>query len=69
VVEVLGINLYNRTALEEYKTAKQNFDAPGLQRIFALLHEYDLRSKGMNDGGTADGALLKELVYKILHPA
>ena len=64
---LLGINAFNRSAVEEYRTGSKNFTLQKVEDIFSLLHEYDLRSKGVNDIGTKEGALLKELVYKILH--
>lgn len=67
IAELIGINAYNRTALEEYKAASRNFSIEQVETVFGLLHEYDLRTKGVNDAGTKEGALLKELVYKILH--
>jgi DNA polymerase-3 subunit delta len=30
------------------------------------LHEYNLRSIGINDGGTEDSSLLKEMVVKMI---
>ena len=67
LASLAGINVYNRSALEEYKTGVKNFSMQKVEDVFSLLHEYDLRSKGVNDVGTKEGALLKELVYKILH--
>lgn len=37
-----------------------------LDKVINLLHEYDLRSKGVNDPGTDDSELAKELIYRIL---
>jgi len=67
IAALLGVNLYNRSAMDEYKSGKKNYSAEKLESVFSLLHEYDLRSKGVNDIGTKEGALLKELIYKILH--
>ena len=53
--------------LNEYKMATRNYPLQKTEEIITLLHEYDLRSKGINNGGTGGGMLLKELVYKILH--
>ena len=38
-----------------------------LFKIFTLLKEYDLKSKGVNNPSTNDIELLKELTFKILH--
>lgn len=32
-----------------------------------LLHEYDLKSKGIGNSGFEDGELMKELVYQLMH--
>lgn len=53
--------------LNEYRASAKNFPAHKVEQVMQLLHEYDLRSKGVNDTGSKEGALLKELVYKILH--
>lgn len=33
----------------------------------AILHEYDLKSKGVNSSSFSDGELMRELVYKLMH--
>lgn len=33
----------------------------------SILHEYDLKSKGVNNQTFSDGDLLKELVFKLMH--
>jgi DNA polymerase-3 subunit delta len=38
----------------------------GLEKILLLLHHYNLRSIGINDTGTEDADLLKEMVVKIM---
>jgi DNA polymerase-3 subunit delta len=38
----------------------------GLEKILLLLHEYNLRSIGINDSGTEDADLLKEMVVKMI---
>jgi len=38
----------------------------GIEQTLLLLHEYNLRSVGVNDSGTSDAALLKEMVVKII---
>ena len=63
------LNVYRPSSFifNEYKAAVKNYPPEKVDAIISLLHEYDLRSKGVNDVGTRGGALLKELVYKILH--
>jgi DNA polymerase-3 subunit delta len=66
IASVLGVRL-SPVILNEYKTAGRNYPVEKVEQIVHLLHEYDLRSKGINDTGSKEAALLKELVYKILH--
>lgn len=64
MASAIGLSPYY---ISEYKTASKNYADEKVENVFSLLHEYDLRSKGVNDSGTKEGELLKELVYKILH--
>ncbi|CAN5549832.1 DNA polymerase III subunit delta [soil metagenome] len=52
-------------AKEAIATAKL-YGYEGVERALLLLHEYNLRSIGVNDSGTSDGSLLKEMVVKIM---
>jgi DNA polymerase-3 subunit delta len=53
--------------LKEYKMAVRNYNLPNVKKVIYLLKEYDLRSKGVENDSTNEGALMKELVWKILH--
>lgn len=33
----------------------------------AILHEYDLKSKGINNSSFSEGQLMKEMIYRLLH--
>jgi DNA polymerase III subunit delta len=57
----------NRMFLDDYVVASRNYPPAKLEQVFHLLHEYDLRSKGVNNASASDGDLMKEMVYKILH--
>lgn len=46
-------------------TAKM-YGYEGIERVLLLLHEYNLKSIGINANGTSDGSLLKEMVVKII---
>jgi DNA polymerase-3 subunit delta len=52
--------------VKDYIAAAQRFDYEGVERILLLLHEYNLRSIGINDSGTSDASLMKELVVKMM---
>lgn len=58
---------YNNSfaAKEALATAKM-YGYEGVERALLLLHEYNLRSIGVNDSGTSDGSLLKEMVVKMM---
>ena len=64
VAKALKVNPY---FAEDYMTAKKNYPAPKLVTNISILREYDLKSKGIGSGHTADGELLKELIYKLMH--
>ncbi|MFN5323538.1 MAG: DNA polymerase III subunit delta [Bacteroidota bacterium] len=68
-----GVNL--ATALKvhpffmrEYETAAKNYPLESCVRIIGWLHEYDLKSKGVGNKSADDYDLLRELLYRILHP-
>lgn len=52
-------------AKEAIATAKM-YGYEGVERALLLLHEYNLKSVGVNDSGTSDGSLLKEMVVKMM---
>jgi DNA polymerase III subunit delta len=52
--------------VKDYKAAARFYDYKKLVQIISLLHEYDLKSKGV-DNTQEGGELLKEIVFKILH--
>lgn len=53
--------------LPDYLSALPKYNIRKLARIFGYLREADMRSKGVNDGGTNDQELLKELLFKIFY--
>ncbi len=50
----------------EYQSAARKYNPKKCVEIFELLRDYDMRSKGMNNGSTDHGELLKELIFKII---
>ncbi|MEM7572040.1 MAG: DNA polymerase III subunit delta [Bacteroidota bacterium] len=68
--EVLSaLKLRSNYFLREYNLAARNYNRAKATAVFALLHEYDLKSKGVGAVSAVreNGALLKELVYRILN--
>ncbi|MFZ9660446.1 MAG: DNA polymerase III subunit delta [Chitinophagaceae bacterium] len=52
--------------LKDYKYAATVFSLKGTEEILLLLNEYNLKSVGVNDTGTDDSSLMKELVVRII---
>lgn len=60
----LGISPY---FLGDYETAARAYPEEKVISVISLLREYDMKSKGVNSPSMSESAILKELVYKILH--
>lgn len=54
--------------VKDYMAAARKFGPDGTERALLLLHQYNLRSIGINDSGTEDGELMKEMAYRMLRP-
>ena len=52
--------------MKDYKMAAGNYGFGGIENALLLLHHYNLRSIGVNDSGTEDASLLKEMVVKMM---
>ena len=50
----------------DYAKAARHYPRPSAEKVIALLHEYDLKAKGVDNTSSPGGELLKELVFKIL---
>jgi DNA polymerase-3 subunit delta len=64
VASALGINPY---FIKDYSTAARNYSTAKLIEIVGILREYDLKAKGVENIGTPEGELYKEMIFKILH--
>jgi DNA polymerase-3 subunit delta len=53
--------------IKDLETAGRNYSLDKLVRIIGYLHEYDMRSKGMDGFQTEKGELMREMLFKILH--
>ena len=62
-------SLGNRSFLvKEYVQAMRLFNYARTVQIIHFIRLADLQSKGIEGGNMADGEILRELVFKILHP-
>jgi len=52
--------------IRDYQVAIKNYSLDGVENILLLLHEYNLKSLGVNDAGSEDASLLKEMVVKMM---
>ena len=64
VASALGINPF---FVSEYQSTANKFNYLQTIESISLIREYDLKSKGVNNASAAEGELLKELTFKILH--
>lgn len=59
----LGLNPY---FVGEYVTAAKRYPPGEIPRIFELIHEFDLKSKGISGGHINENELLTELIVRII---
>lgn len=64
IARLLGVNPY---FMKDYVEGAKKYNAMKCANIISWLREYDLKSKGVDNAGTSDGELLKELIFKIMH--
>lgn len=63
VAAAIGVNPY---FIKDYMAASKKYSYDGVERALLLLHEYNLKSIGVNDIGTEDASLMKELAVKVM---
>lgn len=51
----------------EYETVARHYNRKKTFEVIHLLHEYDIKSKGVGIGNVPQGDLLKEMVFRILN--
>ena len=64
VGKMLRINPY---FIPEYQRAAKNYPMRKVAQVIARLREADLKSKGVGASNLAQGDILKELLFKIMH--
>jgi len=53
--------------VKDYVSASAHYPFNKVMNVISLLREYDMKSKGYESTGTAEGELLKEMVFRIMH--
>ena len=56
----------NIFAAKDALAACKKYGYDGIERSLLLLHEYNLKSVGINSTGTSDASLMKEMVVKMM---
>jgi DNA polymerase III subunit delta len=63
VAAAIGVSPY---FIKDYMQAANLYSYAGVEKVLLLLHHYNLKSVGVNDAGTSDASLLKEMVVKMV---
>lgn len=59
----IGVNPF---FVKDYLATVKNYGYEGVEAALLLLHEYNLKSVGVNNPGAEDASLLKEMVFKMM---
>lgn len=63
IAAALGVPFF---FVRDYIVASRKYDFGAVEKILLLLHQYNLRGVGVNDNGTSDAALMKEMAVKMM---
>lgn len=63
VAAALGISPF---FVKDYLATARNYGYEGVEAALLLLHDYNLKSVGINNPGHSDASLLKEMVFKMM---
>jgi len=59
----LGVNPY---FIKDYVLSAKNYSYTGVEQALLLLHQYNLKSIGVNSAPVEDASLLKEMIIKMV---
>lgn len=63
VAGAIGVNSF---FVRDYLQTAMKFSSQEVEKVILLLHQYNLKGIGINDAGTSDSMLLKEMVVKMI---
>ena len=63
VASAIGVNPF---FVKDYIEAVKRYQYEGIERALLLLYEYNLKAIGINDIGSSDASLLKEMAVKMI---
>lgn len=64
VAKALGVHPF---VAGELTNAKNKYEPRKIAANIALIHEYDLKSKGVGNTSATQGELMREMVYQLIH--
>lgn len=64
LASVLGVSPF---FVKDYQSAAQNYSLTNCVNAISILREFDLKSKGYNNGEVDERDLYREMIFKILH--
>lgn len=64
VARALGVHPF---VAGELTNAKNKYDPRKIAANIALIHDYDLKSKGVGNTSATQGELMREMVYQLIH--
>ena len=64
VAQALGVHPF---VAGELTNAKNKYDPRKIAANIALIHEYDLKLKGVGNTSATQGELMREMVYQLIH--
>ncbi|HTE08969.1 MAG TPA: DNA polymerase III subunit delta [Flavitalea sp.] len=64
VASTIGVSPF---FVKDYLLTARNYGMEGVENALLLLHHYNLRGLGVNDGGSTDASLMKELMAKMMN--
>lgn len=63
VAAAIGVNNF---FVKDYLQTALKFSSQEIEKVLLLLHQYNLKGIGINDAGSSDAMLLKEMVVKMI---
>ena len=63
VAAAIGVNSY---FVRDYLQTATKFGNQEIEKVLLLLHQYNLKGIGINDSGSTDAMLLKEMAVKMI---
>lgn len=63
VAAAIGVNAF---FVKDYLATAMKFSSGEVENVILLLHQYNLKGIGINDAGSSDAMLLKEMVVKMI---